>query len=438
MIIFVAFEPRRKTKPESKPALKTNPFKTLRDKNRLLNRDKMERDKLENGKETSNKPKRVKVNRVNVDNDLETDGSSETTTYRYVPKRTYPTYKGNNGGGRGGFMGRNREKQKFKIHNEFHEDWLKYPNKDEEDEMSKYFVTSTEKEKRDWYAESATEVATNEVPFELMRDKGRVNNKPRRNDLGKSGSTRQRNNMVRHDNVSPKLSEDTTTSTLNFATVFEPEIGLTSLFDLGAIRKRNRGKNSEIKMPSLTQAPKDDEDTESETTKKNTSIRPSTTSSFAADKAGIPRPSFVGSKMTKPKPRVKMVKKVSKKKMNDNETDKTAYDKLDKGAIVEVNRVRVTPATEAPLTSFVKPTTVSPISPQRRASIHRRLDRYSSQLGKKSKLPAVTTTTQATVSSYSASKNRRLPPRKRDPVGTNTSDNSKKAVRIRSKLTFYG
>ena len=400
----------------------------------------MERNQFENERETSNKPKRVKVNRVNVDNDLDTDGSSETTTYRYVPKRTYPTYKGNNGGGRGGYMGRNREKQKFKIHNEFHEDWLKYPNKDEEDEMSKYFVTSTEKEKVDWFAESATEVATNEVPFELMRDKGRVNNKLRRNDLGKSGSSKKRNSIVRHENSAPRLSEDTTTSSLNFATVFEPEIGLTSLFDLGAIRKRNRGKTSEVKMPSLKQSSNHDEDTESETTRKNTSIRPSTTSSFAAEKAGVPKTSFVGSKVTKSKPRVKMVKKVSKKKMNDNQSDKTAYDKLDKGAIVEVNRVRVTPATDAPLTSFVKPTTASPISPQRRASIHRRLDRYSSQLGNKSKLQPATTTTQSTVSSYSASKNRRLPPRnrERDSIGSNTSDDSKKAIRIRSKLPSLG
>ena len=389
-----------------------------------MKRDKAGEERISSNVKESKKPRRVKVSHSDLVNDLKTESSLETTTYRYIPKRTYPTYKGKNNG-RGSFNGRGREKQKFKIHTEFHEDWLKYPNNDEEDDLIKYNPTSTQKQDIDWYAESATEMVKNEVPFELMKDKSRVNNKSRRNDPNKSEG-RKRNNADKHDKLISKLSEDTTTSSINFATVFKPEIGLTSLFDLGPIKKKERTKSSSKGTSPHTQTPSAEESTETDTfffTKKSTSSKPSTTLTFAVDKAGVPKPKTVGVEISKNKPRVKMMKKVPKKQV-EGKLDATAFDKLDKGAIVEVNRIRVLAPTEGSLTPFVKPTTTSPISPQRKASIHRRLDRYSSQLGKKSKSAATTTTTtKSTIASHSSSTNRRLPSRSkerdaRDPSGS--------------------
>ena len=428
------FEPRRNTKKDVFPSIKTNPFKTLRDKNKLLKRDKMAEEKLSSNDKEPKKPRRVKVSHSDQDNDLKTESSLETTTYRYIPKRTYPTYKGTNNG-RGGFNGRGREKQKFKIHTEFHEDWLKYPNKDEEDEMIKYTPTSTQKQNIDWYAESATEMVTNEVPFELMKDKSRASINSRRNGPNKSGG-RKRNNVDKHEKLTSKLSEDTTTSSINFATVFQPEIGLTSLFDLGPIKKKERTKTSSKGTSPHTQTPNAEESTETDTfffAKKSTSSKPSTTLTFAVEKAGVPKPKMVGVKVTKNKPRVKMTKKIPKKQV-ESQLDATAFDKLDKGAIVEVNRIRVLAPTEGSLTPFVKPTTTSPISPQRKAAIHRRLDRYSSQLGKKSKYDATTTTTtKSTISSHTSSKNRRLPSRQIERDSRHPSANGKNRNPIKSR-----
>ncbi len=127
-----------------------------------------------------------------------------------------------------------------------------------------------------------------------------------------------------------------------------------------------------------------------------------------------------------------MVKKPAKTQ-GQGQLDKEAYDKLDKGAIVEVNRFRVLTPTEGPLTPFVKPTTTSPISPQRKASIHRRLDRYSSQLGKKSKFTTTTTTTKAPISSVSSSTNRRLSSRQKERETSNRNSSGKNRKPIRSR-----
>ena len=415
----------KNVKKHTKPVLKTNPYKTLRDKNKFLNRDKAASNKDDTEIKDSGKQRRIRVNHKDLDGDMKTESSTETTTYRYIPKRTYPTYKGK-GGGRGGFGGgRGREKQKFKIHNEFHEDWLKYPNKDEEeDEMNKYITTSTEKENVDWYAESATEVVTNTIPYELMKDAARGKSKARRNQGIKSedSSKVERSNVERRDRAPPKLSEDTTTSSINFATVFQPEIGLTSLFDLGSIKLKERKKFEPKEPSSQTQTPDEEESTEIDSSffkKKPSLSKPSTTLTFAVDKAGIPKPKTVGTKLKKPKPRVKMAKKVPKKiKLQDPYVDPMSIG--DKGTIVEVNRVRVLSTTEGPSFPLIKSTTTSPISPKRKAAIHRRLDRYSSQLGKKSKL-ATTTTTSSSISSVSSSRNRRLPPRNQERKSENSA-----------------
>jgi hypothetical protein len=392
-----------------------------------LKRDKISEDKFSSNDKELKKPRRVKVNH----SDLKTESSLETTTYRYIPKRTYPTYKGKDNG-RGGFNGRGREKQKFKIHTEFHEDWLKYPNQDEEDELNKYSPTSTQKQNIDWYSESATEMVTNEVPFELMKDKSRINIKSRRNDPNKSGG-RKRSNVDKHEKLTSKMSKDTTTSSsINFATVFQPEIGLTSLFDLGPIKMKERTKASSKGTSPNTQTPNAEESTETDTfffQKKSTSSKPSTTLTFAVDKSGGPKPKMVGVKISKNKPRIKMTKKMPKKQV-----EAQLVPAVNRFAVVEVNRIRVQTPTKGPLVPYVKPTTTAPISPQRKGSMHRRLDRYSSQLGTKSKFDATTTTTtKTTISSHSSSKNRRLPSRQKDSDSMNPSASGKNRNPIKSR-----
>ena len=397
--IFIAgFEAKRNIKKEAKPFAKANPYNTLREKNKIFNHPaKMGPHDTIAEEPKPNRPRsRVKISRQSAEKVYGDTEAAETTTYRYVPSRTYPTYKS-----RDSQKNRIKEKPKFKIHNEFQTKWLINPHKDN----AEYLSSTTERQKIDWFLESATEFTTEEIPpLELMKKETDDNNNKNDNTAGRPGNDGSVSNS--NDKHKANKKEDTTTPSVDFATVFQPEMGLTSLFNLDSIKRKAPKKESNPVIPKKKLA---EVNMEEQSTNRNS--KKSTTLSYVVDKEGIPKPKKSGVKLLAPKPRIKlMTRKPTVIKTEEVESSSKHLYK-DKGAIVAVNRERVLPPTEATIGPFVKTTTKSPISADRRKSIHRRMDRYKSQLG--TTKAQVTTTTMSPLTSRSKERlganNRRLP-----------------------------